>query len=121
MRARLRKFTSLSASHWFLLATATIALIRGRICVTFLPIWQILRPVSPQATTSSRDMSPEKIGWAVETAARIVPTGSNCLVRAIAGRAMLARYGFPSQSRLGVRKNYLEKLEGTRGWNTAKR
>jgi hypothetical protein len=57
-------------------------------------------------------MSPEKIGWAVETAARIVPTGSNCLVRAIAGRAMLAHYGFSSRIRLGVRKNDLDHLEG---------
>ena len=80
--------------------------------VTFVPIRQILKPVSPWATASSRDVPAQKIGWAVETAARVVPTGGNCLVRAIAGRAMLARHGFSSEIRLGVRKNGPEKLEG---------
>ena len=48
LSAWLRKLTSLSASHWSLLAAATIALVRSRICVTFVPIRQILRRVSPR-------------------------------------------------------------------------
>jgi hypothetical protein len=112
VRAWLRKFINLSPSDRALLAAAAIALVRGRIFLTLVPIRQILRPVAPRAAALSQYTSAQKIGWAVETAARRVPTGGNCLVRAIAGRTMLARYGFSSQIRLGVRKNGPTKLDG---------
>jgi Transglutaminase-like superfamily len=71
----------------------------------FVPVRKILLPVAPQTESVSPDTDVEKISWAVETVARIVPTAKNCLVRAIAGREMLVRRGITSQIRLGVAKN----------------
>ena len=74
----------------------------------FVPVRKILQPVTPWA--GARDTDTAKISWAVETAGRIVPAGDNCLVRAIAGREMLARRGISSQIRLGVAKNSSDLL-----------
>jgi hypothetical protein len=69
----------------------------------FVPVRKILQSVTPWTGAQETDIA--KISWAVETAGRIVPTGGNCLVRAIAGREMLARRGISSRIRLGVAKN----------------
>jgi hypothetical protein len=42
-----------------------------------------------------------QVAAAVETAGRHLP-GATCLVQALAGRHLLARYGYPSTLRLGV-------------------
>jgi hypothetical protein len=46
----------------------------------------------------------ERIAWAVRAAGRFIPGGSNCLVRALAIQALLGRYGYRSELRIGVRK-----------------
>jgi hypothetical protein len=48
---------------------------------------------------------PERIAWAVRAVGVATPRGSNCLVRALATQAMLARYGYPSELKIGVRKS----------------
>jgi transglutaminase superfamily protein len=105
MQSRLSKFIRLPAPDRALLASAVVSLIRARFAVMFVPVRKILLPVAMQTASVSPDTDAEKISWAVETAARIVPTAKNCLVRAIAGREMLARRGVSSQIRLGVAKN----------------
>jgi hypothetical protein len=105
MQTRLTKFIQLSAPDRRLLVSAVVSLIRARFTVMFVPVRKILLPVAPQNEAASLDTDAKRISWAVETAARIVPTAKNCLVRAIAGREMLARRGVSSQIRLGVAKN----------------
>jgi len=48
--------------------------------------------------------SAERIAWAVRAAGEYLPGGGNCLVRALATQALLTRYGYPAQLRIGVRK-----------------
>ncbi len=110
MQTRLSKFIKLPAPDRRLLTTAVISLIKARLTVMFVPVRNILLPVTPRREAISPDTEAARISWAVETAARIVPTAKNCLVRAIAGREMLARRGVSSQIRLGVAKNSPETL-----------
>src|SRR5260370_26484921 len=105
MQTRLSKFIKLPAPDRRLLVSAVVSLIRARFTVMFVPVPKILLPVAPQNEAASPDTDAERISWAVETAGRIVPTAKNCLVRAIAGRDMLARRGVSSQIRLGIAKN----------------
>ena len=46
----------------------------------------------------------ERIAWAVRAAGEYFPGGGNCLVRALATQALLTRYGYAAQLRIGVRK-----------------
>jgi hypothetical protein len=110
LQTRLRKFIELPATDRRLLASAIVSVVKARIVVTFVPVRTILRPVMSRTDATPPDS--EKISWAVETAGRIVPTGTNCLVRAIAGREMLARRGVSSQIRLGIAKNSPDILKG---------
>jgi len=108
----LRKFIKLPEADRWLLASAVVSIIRARATVTFVPIRKILIPVTPQTSEVFPDTDPALIGWAVETAGHIVPTGSNCLVKAIAAREMLARRGVSSEIRIGVAKDSSEALSG---------
>jgi len=110
LQTRLRKFIELPATDRWLLASAIVSVVKARIVVTFVPVRKILRPVMLRTDATPPDS--EKISWAVETAGRIVPTGKNCLVRAIAGREMLARRGVSSRIRLGIAKNSPDILSG---------
>src|SRR5947209_3720997 len=55
--------------------------------------------------------SPRLIVRAVDTASRILPGGANCLVRAITGRALMARHGLESELVIGVAKSPAGTLE----------
>lgn len=110
MRTRLRKFITLPAADRRLLVSAIVSVIKARLNVTFVPIRKILQPMAPRTGNASPDSEAARISWAVETAGRIVPTGSNCLVRAIAARAMLAGRGISSEIRLGVAKDSPDSL-----------
>ena len=48
--------------------------------------------------------SPDRIAWAVTATSRVVPGGSNCLVRALAAGIVLKRYGYASELKIGVMK-----------------
>jgi hypothetical protein len=110
LQTRLRKFIELPATDRWLLASAIFSVLKARFVVTFVPVRKILQPVMLRTDATPPDS--EKISWAVETAGRIVPTGQNCLVRAIAGREMLACRGVSSQIRLGIAKNSPDILKG---------
>jgi hypothetical protein len=56
------------------------------------PKWSVARPTV------------ERVAWAVRAASTVIPGASNCLVRALATQAMLARYGYSSDLRIGARK-----------------
>lgn len=46
----------------------------------------------------------ERIAWAVRAGGRFIPSGTNCLVRALATQSLLGQYGYRSALRIGVRK-----------------
>jgi hypothetical protein len=112
MKSRLRKLIELPAADRRLLESAIVAVIKARTTVTFVSVRKILQPVTPWTEAVLPEIVAEKIGWAVETAGRIVPTGNNCLVKAIAAREMLARRGVGSRLRLGIAKNSPDILLG---------
>jgi len=56
------------------------------------PKWSVSRPTI------------DRVSWAVRAASRFVPGASNCLVRALATQALLGKYGYQSELRIGVRK-----------------
>lgn len=112
MLSRVRKFITLPRADRALLMSAMVAIVKARMTVTFVPVRKILEPVAPRIDANYIDADAARISWAVETAGRIVPTGKNCLVRAIAGREMLAHRGIGSQIRLGIAKNSADALSG---------
>lgn len=112
MQSRLSKFVELPPADRWLLAAGMVSVIKARVTVMFVPVRQILQPVIPRSAAGLANLEPAKIGWAVETASRFVPTGDNCLVRAIAAREMLARRGVSSSLRLGIAKNSPDILRG---------
>jgi hypothetical protein len=57
-------------------------------------------------------VSARQIVRAVDTASRFVPCGTNCLVRALTTRMLMARYGLGSTLHLGVAKGSRGNLEG---------
>jgi transglutaminase superfamily protein len=110
--SRVRKFITLPRADRALLMSAIVAIVEARMTVTFVSVRKILDPVAPRIDAKFTDADTSRISWAVETAGRVVPSGKNCLVRAIAGRDMLARRGIGSQIRLGIAKNSADVLSG---------
>lgn len=111
MQSRLLKFVKLPAADRWLLASAIVSVVKARATVMFVPVRTILQPLARGLEGVVADsVAAAKISWAVETAGRIVPTGENCLVKAIAGREMLARRGVSSEIRIGVAKSSPDTL-----------
>jgi hypothetical protein len=46
----------------------------------------------------------DRVSWAVRAASRVMPGAANCLVRALATQALLAKHGYSSELKIGVRK-----------------
>jgi hypothetical protein len=102
----LGKVFRLSPSDRWLLLRAFVAVGSAGVTVRLFPPSVVLRKVSADITPLSprQPQTPGRIAWAIAVAARYIP-GSKCLVQAIAGRNLLARYGFPSEIRIGVAKD----------------
>lgn len=91
------------------LAEAAVALTLARLALRSLPF----RWLAPSADWSapappaagSADPRAARVGRAIGRAADRLPWHSTCLVRALAGRMMLARRGVPSVLCLGVAKD----------------
>ena len=88
------------------LAEAALALAAARLALAVLPIrWLV--PSASRPDPSGPDPGPPDprarlVAWAIERGAVRLPWRSRCLVRALAGRWMLARRGVPSVLCLGV-------------------
>lgn len=74
--------------------------------VRMLPPALVLKKISnPIAVRPARDrQNAKRIAWAISIAGQYIP-GSKCLAQAIAGRSLLARYGFAGTIHIGVAKN----------------
>jgi hypothetical protein len=96
----------LSPDDRWLLLRAFVAVGHAWVTVRLFPPSLVLRRVSAEIPLPSRQklQTAGRIAWAVAVAARYIP-GSKCLVQAIAGRNLLARYGFPADIHIGVAKD----------------
>jgi hypothetical protein len=107
--SRLQKLLALPAAEFGLLVKAAFLLMAVRLSLWLLPyqlqkrfFWAMDRAFHP--SPSARSSSPERIGWSVGVASRVIPRPT-CLVQALVAKAMLARAGWPAQLHLGVAKD----------------
>jgi hypothetical protein len=105
MGARGKVFRLNRGDRWLLLR-AIMAVGSAWLTVRLLPPPLVLRRVSEdiKRLPSRQGQTAGRIGWAIAVAARYIP-GSKCLVQAIAGRNLLASYGFPGAIHIGVAKD----------------
>jgi hypothetical protein len=105
MRA-FRRLRALRAADRRLLLEASSLLAVVRVGLWLLPFATVRRVAralgrsGPRATAAGGP-DEARVVWAIGVAGRAVPR-STCLVRALAGQALLARHGWPSELRLGV-------------------
>jgi hypothetical protein len=100
----LRRFWRLPASDQSLLFQAALWLMAARFGLWLLPLRLVRRLLAPRSGSpwSRRSRSsPERIGWAVATAGRLVPRAT-CLPQALAAEALLLRRRYPVALRIGV-------------------
>jgi len=103
--AALRKLLSLSNDDRWLLLQAFAAVARASLIVRLVPGSVLLTQIGEEIRLVVRhDRDTGRIAWAIAVASRYIP-GSKCLVQAIAGRKLLASYGFPSEIRIGVARD----------------
>jgi Transglutaminase-like superfamily len=97
-----RRYRSASRSERALLARALGTVVAARVAVTLLPFKLVSRLAArPRSTKSPDPPTPQAIAEAIESAARLVPR-SSCLVQALAGQALMRRYGHPCRLSIGV-------------------
>ena len=102
----LGKVVRLTRDDRRLLLRALVAVGSAWVTLRLFPPSKVLRKVSEDITLQAprRPQTAGRIGWAIAAAARYIP-GSKCLVQAIAGRNLLARYGFSGAIHIGVAKD----------------
>ena len=102
----LGKFLKLSSDDRWLTLRAFAAVSRAWLTVRLLPGSAVLENISAKIPLPPRHQpqTTERIAWAVTVVARYIP-GSKCLVQAIAGRQLLASYGFLSEIHIGAAKD----------------
>ncbi len=102
----LRKLLQLSNDDRWLLLRAFAVVASASLAVRLLPASIVLKRLAEDVPLPRQHQrrSAERVAWAVAAAARYIP-GSKCLVQAIAGRSLLAKYGIDSQIRIGVAKD----------------
>lgn len=90
----------------FVKALFVVSAIRlGLWTLPFAAVRRIIAMISkPRGTAIACSLSPEKMSWAVASASRFVPRGSNCLVRALSTELILRRFGYPAELKIGVAK-----------------
>src|SRR2546427_12934864 len=103
----LGKFLPLPAPERRVLLAATLLLPTVRLALSILPFRTMRRFVTRLARARSdaplaSPPSPARVGWAVRTAGRYVPSGGNCLAQALTPPVLPRRLGPPSPPRLRV-------------------
>jgi hypothetical protein len=111
---RLRKFAALPRRDRLLLARGWIQVFAIRVAIRMLP-YRLIRKMVEKRTprrfaVDAARPDRTRIAWAVLTASRYVPGGSNCLVRATAAESILRGYGYEASLKIGVRRSSEGKL-----------
>lgn len=85
---------------------AALALIASAVVLRLLPFHITARLAgrlsSPSSVPVAGAAHAGRVGGAIARAGKVLPWNSSCLVRALAGRLMLARRRIPSTLRIGV-------------------
>ena len=103
---RLRKLRERAWGERCLLASTFLLVASIRVALWLFP-FRTLRPILARLTSNTAPRRcplakpVECVPWAVAVAAAYVP-GATCLVQALAGQILLARYGEVSQLHIGV-------------------
>jgi Transglutaminase-like superfamily len=100
---RLKRLLHLPNREKRLLFEAALTILIIRIMLKYLTLANVHRAVVvvSAAWRSSRACAPCRIARAIEKAARLIAR-SNCLIQALAGQALLARYGYKASLTVGV-------------------
>jgi hypothetical protein len=104
----LRRLLAVKPTDWLILLKALAVVGVMRLLLLVLP-YRKIRPFLPSGETGASapaDVS-RRVAWAVRNASRLVP-GAACLPQALSAQYLLARKGFASRVRIGVRKGASE-------------
>lgn len=112
---RMRKFMHLSSTERHLLVKAAFLLGGIRLGLWLLPFHR-LQALLARVDKGQIELrnpnrpSADRITWAVTVVSRYVP-GATCLTQALAGRVLLAQWGYPAHLQIGVVKGPGGNLE----------
>ena len=107
-QSRPRRFLRHPCGDWVCFAEAFLCLGAACLAVRWVRFGRLSRGLGIPDQESTTIADPEyesrlqRVSWALDAAARRTPWRSTCLIRALAGRAMLRRRGIPSTLYLGV-------------------
>jgi hypothetical protein len=102
---RIGKFLKLTSADKLLLVQCALIVAAVRVGLSLLSYNTLRRWLATETTAeSTTNAVAKRIGWGVETAARLLP-GTTCLTKAFAAQWLLARSGYRSQMRIGVAKD----------------
>lgn len=106
---RVRRFLSWSPAERRLFLKAWAVLLRVRLQLTAQSMQRVQAGLIPSEVPLDEAVSVEDIVLAIQKAAVLVPR-STCLVRALAGQALLGEFGRNSTLHLGVNKDRTGKF-----------
>lgn len=98
-----KRFLGLTRQQRYLLFEALAVTCVIRLSVGWLSM-QGLQRLSQRTRTSKNKAGADRIVWALDAAARLVP-GATCLVQALAAQTLLIRHGYRPRLTIGVEKN----------------
>jgi hypothetical protein len=105
----LHKWLRLAPSQRWLLLRAWLLLGTIRVALWLLP-FRVVQSLLAQPNPSSRSVEIEQIGWAVTVAAAYLPF-ARCLPQALAAQTLLLRHGYAADLRIGVARDFGDRLE----------
>ncbi len=100
---------SRSPFEWWLVVKAVVIMGTIALALQLLPYsmwrrWAATTSRVRQGQIGRRAISTDALVRAIDTAGRVIPRGTNCLVRALTARTLMASYGLPTILSLGVAK-----------------
>src|SRR3954468_6189081 len=116
-----RRFRALDAADRRLLVEAAAWLSLVCIAIEVLPFLTLQRVLAAlcerlAARSGDRTAPPDRVMWAVASAARHFPLRSTCLIQSMAGQAMLSRRHLDCTLRLGVRRDTGRSALAAHAW-----
>jgi hypothetical protein len=112
----LRSFIRLPATQRWLLIRAALLLGVMRLGLWLLPFQMLRRllarfALGPTRVPDTDGFSRARVVWAVETAARHMPSASTCLTQALVAQTLLERRGYPAVVYIGVVRDDRDELQ----------
>ena len=107
----LKQWTRLTKLERALLLRAFLTVAAARIALWFVP-FRSLRAFAarPRASSAWQSLTPNRVAWAVQAAARRIPAAS-CLTQALACQYLLGSVGQASRIHIGIAKDRNKSLK----------